>query len=140
LREIAFRAAGEGTGYPRDLDRFDPHYLHLFFWNAAARQVAGAYRLAPTPDVLPRFGPAIEWGRSFVRTGYQKRFAPLLLLWKGMSRYVASRPECGVLFGAVSISNTYRPESRDPIVRMLEDCRDRDLARFAGGTGSISRG
>lgn len=29
LREIAFRAVGEGTGQRRDLDRFDPHCEHL---------------------------------------------------------------------------------------------------------------
>jgi hypothetical protein len=33
LREVTFRDAGEGTGEPVDLDRFDPHYLHLFLWN-----------------------------------------------------------------------------------------------------------
>ena len=149
LREIAFRGAGEGTGHSRDLDRFDSHYLHLFLWNDAAREVAGAYRLGPTPDILPRFGPAglytstlfrfdprlferigpaIELGRSFVRPEYQKQYAPLLLLWKGIGRYVASRPECATLFGAVSISDAYRPESRDLMVRMLERHRVAELA------------
>jgi putative hemolysin len=149
LREIAFRGAGEGTGHSRDLDRFDPHYLHLFLWNAATREVAGAYRLAATPDILPRFGasglytstlfrfdprffehmgPALELGRSFVRPEYQKQYAPLLLLWKGIGRYAASRPECAMLFGAASISNTYRAESRDLIVRLLEQHRVEELA------------
>ena len=32
LRELAFRAAGEGTGQPYDLDRFDTHYHQLFVW------------------------------------------------------------------------------------------------------------
>jgi putative hemolysin len=154
LREIAFRGAGEGTGHSRDLDRFDPNYLHLFLWNRAAREVAGAYRLAATPDILPRFGPsglytstlfrfdarlfdrigpAIELGRSFVRPEYQKQYAPLLLLWKGIGRYAASRPECAVLFGAVSISNDYRPASRDLIVRLLERHRVKDLAGLVAG-------
>src|SRR6185503_10042881 len=34
LRELTFRAAGEGTGKSLDLDRFDGHYLHLFVWHA----------------------------------------------------------------------------------------------------------
>ena len=56
LRELTFCGAGEGTGDPLDLDGFDPHYLHLFLWNKAAREVAGAYRLGPTAELLPRFG------------------------------------------------------------------------------------
>jgi putative hemolysin len=102
LREIAFRAAGEGTGKPLDLDEFDRDYLHLFVWHASKREIAGAYRLAGT-DVVPklytatlfhysdeflhRIGPAVELGRSFVRLEYQRSFGPLLLLWKGIGRY-----------------------------------------------------
>src|SRR5262249_4214216 len=47
LREITFRAAGEGTGKRLDTDEFDGHYLHLFVWNARANELVGAYRLAP---------------------------------------------------------------------------------------------
>jgi len=154
LREIAFRGAGEGSGHSRDLDRFDPHYLHLFLWNADAREVAGAYRLAATADVLPklgpsglytstlfryrgeffeRIGPAIELGRSFVTPKYQKQFSPLLLLWKGITRYAASRPECGTLFGAASISNAYLPESRDLMVGMLQRRRACELTPLVSG-------
>ncbi len=151
LRELTFRAAGEGTGEARDLDRFDPHYLHLFLWHKAAREVAGAYRLGPTADLLPRFGvhglysstlfhlspelfertgPALEMGRSFVRPEYQKQYAPLLLLWKGITRYVAAHPECAVLFGAVSISNDYNPVSRSLLAGYLETQTDAELARL----------
>ena len=42
LREITFRAAGEGTGHSLDLDQFDQHYLHLFVWNAACLLRCGA--------------------------------------------------------------------------------------------------
>jgi len=133
LRELTFRRAGEGTGKPEDLDCFDRHYLHLFLWNKQKGEVAGAYRLCETKPVLERhglrglytstlfdyeprlfdiIGPAMELGRSFVRPEYQKQFAPLLLLWKGIAAYVARRPECCVLFGAVSISKEYRDRSR----------------------------
>jgi putative hemolysin len=54
LREIAFRQAGEGTGRPIDLDRFDAHYLHLFLWDRVRQEVAGAYRLGPTPETLAK--------------------------------------------------------------------------------------
>ena len=29
LREIAFRAVGEGSGNRRDIDKYDMHYQHL---------------------------------------------------------------------------------------------------------------
>jgi putative hemolysin len=149
LRELAFRQAGEGTGRAVDLDRFDQHYRHLVLWHEGDGQVAGAYRLGPTPDILPvhgarglytstlfrfredlfdRIGPAIELGRSFVRPEYQKQAAPLLLLWKGIARYVATRPECAVLFGGVSISNRYHAVSRHLMVRFLEAHRAGELA------------
>ena len=149
LRELTFRAESEGTGEPLDLDSFDQHYLHLFLWSKPAREVAGAYRLGPTPDLLPRFGapglysstlfhfspelfgrigPALELGRSFVRPEYQKRYAPLMLLWKGITRYVSDHPECAVLFGAVSISNDYNPVSRCLLVSFLETQKEAGLA------------
>jgi putative hemolysin len=141
LREVTFRAEGEGTGNETDLDLFDQHYLHLFLWNPGAREVAGAYRLVPTADArarygvaglytatlfeynedfLDRLGPAIELGRSFVRIEYQRSFAPLLLLWKAIGAWVASHPDCRTLFGPVSISARYRLDSRSLIVRWLE--------------------
>ncbi|MFN0169635.1 MAG: lysophospholipid acyltransferase family protein [Bryobacteraceae bacterium] len=147
LRELTFRAAGEGTGRPLDLDRYDAYYEHLFVWNQQTREVAGAYRLARTDRVaadrgvrglysrtlfqfdkrlLERMGPALELGRSFVRPEYQRQFAPLLLLWKGIGRYVARYPETATLFGAVSISADYSEASRELLVRyfQMHDHRD----------------
>ena len=37
LRELTFRAVGEGTGKRSDIDLFDAYYLHLFVWDAQAR-------------------------------------------------------------------------------------------------------
>ena len=151
LRELAFRAVGEGSGRGLDLDIFDDWYLHLFLWNEEKQEIAGAYRLAATSDVLPRLGirglytstlfhyqseffrrigPALELGRSFVRPECQKQFAPLLLLWKGIAHYVAQRPDCPTLFGAVSVSNDYNPVSRDLLVSVLKRHADGDLARL----------
>jgi putative hemolysin len=137
LREVTFRAAGEGTGRARDLDRFDAHYLHLFVWNSARREVSGAYRLTGTDRVgadslytatlfhfdhrfLRTLGPALELGRAFVRQEYQKSFAPLLLLWKGIGKFVAANPRYKRLFGPVSISNQYQPLSRELMISFLE--------------------
>jgi putative hemolysin len=135
LREITFRAAGEGTGKPLDIDAFDAGYLHLFVWNGRKQEIAGAYRLAAADRVsklytatlfeygtafLDRLGPAVELGRSFVRQEYQKAFAPLLLLWKGIGAYIARHPQYKVVFGAVSISNRYEAVSRELMVSFLE--------------------
>jgi putative hemolysin len=135
LREMTFRLAGEGTGNASDLDSFDRDYLHLFLWDSSKRQIAGAYRLAPTDKVtrlytstlfryddrfLNRIGPAIELGRSFIRAGYQKSFAPLLALWKGIGVWVARHPQYKTLFGPVSISNRYQAASRELMVAFLE--------------------
>ncbi len=140
LREITFRTAGEGTGKPCDLDRFDLHYTHLVVWNAAKKHVVGAYRLGRIDSILNRFGKhglytstlfeyndnllqhignGIELGRSFVRNEYQRLYAPLLLLWKGIARFVAFNPYYTTLFGPVSISNNYSALSRQFMVCYL---------------------
>jgi putative hemolysin len=141
LREITFRAAGEGTGKATDLDSFDASYLHLFLWHREKREIAGAYRLGDVPALLssggkhalytsslfrfrPGFlrslGPALELGRSFVRPEYQRQFAPLLSLWKGIGEFVARNPAYATLIGAVSVSNSYSPASRELIALYFE--------------------
>jgi len=141
LREITFRGAGEGTGAACDLDRFDSSYQHLFVWNRQKCEIVGAYRIGDVPLLLSRhgrkglyteslfrfshgflenLGPALELGRSFIRPEYQRQFAPLLLLWKGISAYVSRRPEYATLIGAVSVSNRYSRVSRELIARYFE--------------------
>ena len=140
-RELTYREIGEGTGRALDLDEFDAYYRHILLWHPGDARVAGAYRMVATPDVLAtrgigglysstlfhyqpeffeRIGPAFELGRSFVCREYQKQYAPLLLLWKGISACVAARPECAVLFGAVSVSSEYQALSRTLIVNFLD--------------------
>jgi putative hemolysin len=153
LREVTFRAVGEGTGKSRDIDEFDAHYLHLFLWDKRGSAVAGAYRLAPCDSALARRGvsglytatlfhfdaaflqrlesSAIELGRSFIRVEYQKSFAPLLMMWKGIGRFIARNPRYTTLFGPVSISNRYREISRQLMVSYLERrAMDHELARW----------
>ncbi len=154
LREITFRAAGEGTGRSADLDQFDAYYWHLLLWNKEKRELAGAYRAGNTDEIIRahgikglytntvfrydeqlflKIGSALELGRSFVRPEYQRQYAPLLLLWKGIARFVAAHPATPVLFGAVSISNEYSSMSREMIVRYFEQRRvkDEDGREFA---------
>jgi len=141
LREVTFRRAGEGTGKQRDLDRFDRYYWHVLLWNKTKRELVGAYRAGCTAAILAahgvnglytstlfrfddrvfeKLGPALELGRSFVRPEYQRQYAPLLLLWKGIARLLAMHTDTPVLFGAVSISNAYNRASREMIYRFFE--------------------
>jgi putative hemolysin len=141
LRELTFRAVGEGTGRSIDLDRFDLYYTHLFLWHKEKGELVGAYRLAPVDRVIERFGTkglytstlftyketffehmrdAVELGRSFVRLEYQKSYSPLLLLWRGVARYIGLNPQYRTLFGAVTISEMYSPASRQLIVAFLK--------------------
>ncbi len=140
LRELTFRAVGEGTGRAIDLDRFDGHYDHLFLWQTEAQEVVGAYRLGRTDRILAEQGrtglytatlfhfgpaflraiqPALELGRSFVRLAYQKNYSPLLLLWKGIGRYLTRHPHYRFLFGPVSISNAYNEFSQGLLATWL---------------------
>lgn len=151
LREITFREVGEGSGRSRDLDEFDDYYLHLLLWDKQKEQVAGAYRMGICPQILatrgPRglytstlfhyrreffekLGPALELGRSFVIPEYQRKFASLLLLWKGIGRYISRHPETPVVFGAVSISRVYNSASRELIVKYFESQQRGEIARF----------
>ena len=97
LREVTFRATGEGTGKPRDLDEYDEAYEHLLLWDKKKQEIAGAYRLGRVdvirqvrgpeglytqslfklwPDLFDEMGNALELGRSFVRQEYQRDYAP----------------------------------------------------------------
>jgi putative hemolysin len=128
LREISFRAVGEGTGLEIDVDRFDQIYEHLIVFERQRNQVIGACRLGRTDEVLTHFGlqglythtlfdfdpalfsrlgPSLEVGRAFVRQEYQRAYAPLLLLFRGVGVLLARCPRYRGLFGPVSISATY---------------------------------
>ncbi len=97
LREIAFRAAGGGTGKSLDLDEFDTCkncYKQLIVWNPEAQEIIGGYRYLNGTDCelddegqpklatshMFRFSDkfirdylpyTVELGRSFVSLEYQ---------------------------------------------------------------------
>ncbi|MCQ2093496.1 MAG: GNAT family N-acetyltransferase [Bacteroidaceae bacterium] len=97
LREIAFRAAGGGTGLAMDLDRFDTcdnPYKQLIVWDPDAEEIIGGYRYLLGTDVefdekgqpilatshmfhfsdefINDYLPyTVELGRSFVTLEYQ---------------------------------------------------------------------
>jgi putative hemolysin len=154
LREVTFRAAGEGTGRGRDIDRFDFSYQHLFVWDRTRSEIVGAYRIGATDRILPASGveglytstlfkydgrllgqitPALELGRSFVRQEYQRSHSALLLLWKGIGELVARSPRYRILFGAVSISNNYQSTSKALIRSFLSQYHASDLTALVHG-------
>ena len=140
LREITFREVGEGTGRSIDLDPFDDYYLHLFLWNKKKEELAGAYRLGMSDEIIADrgvqglymstlfdfdeevsriLGRGIEVGRSFIRNEYQKQYSSLLLLWKGIGGVVLRNPRYRYLFGPVTISSAYSLYSRQLIISFL---------------------
>ena len=140
LREITFREVGEGSGKKYDLDKFDNTYKHLIVWNNEKNELVGSYRFAPVDEIVAHHGikglytssfykfsksfkqkisNGLELGRSFVRREYQKQFVPLMLLWKGICRFILNNPRYHYLFGAVSISSNYDEKSRYLISNLL---------------------
>ena len=135
-REHTFRAVGEGTGRPLDLDRFDPHYEHLLLVHKADRRLAGAYRLAPlrrSQGLRHRYLPtlfcledvhlealegALELGRSFVFPTYQRDPAALYLLWKGIGQCIGFHGAKSLL-GPVSVSQDYGPRGQALLAHWL---------------------
>jgi putative hemolysin len=136
LRELTFRAVGEGTGRSRDMDHYDPHYQHILVWDAAAGKIAGAYRVARGAHVLarqglvglytaslfhyadaalPRIAEGMELGRSFVAHDYWGSRS-LDYLWQGIGAYLRRYPQVRYLFGAVSISAALPLPAREQLV------------------------
>lgn len=136
LREIAFRAVGEGSGRRRDLDGFDDDYYHLILWDPDELQIIGAYRFIPTAEHIKQKGisgiyshglfhyghemddildQGIELGRSFIQPAYWGKRG-LDYLWLGIGAYLARYPQYRYLFGPVSISGTLPPAARDLLV------------------------
>ncbi|CAM4254178.1 lysophospholipid acyltransferase family protein [Pseudoalteromonas byunsanensis] len=136
LREIAFRAVGEGSGKRRDIDKYDMHYQHLVLWDPSQLELVGAYRLASAKQVLkdygqqglytdslfnysdkmqPYFQHGLELGRSFVQPKYWGRKS-LDYLWYGIGAFIKRYPEHRYLFGAVSLSNSLPDEAKAMLV------------------------
>jgi putative hemolysin len=152
LREKTFREIGEGTGRAIDMDSFDEHYLHLIMWNRIAREVVGAYRIGQTDEILRKLGvrglytntlfkfknellvklnPALELGRSFICSHYQKKYNSLDLLWRGIGEFIARNPRYCTLFGPVSISNDYHTVSKNLLISFLTGTkRDSLLSQY----------
>lgn len=152
IRELNFRQVGEGTGQAIDLDRFDETYRHLFIWHKSDEGIVGAYRFGCVDELmaseglsglythtlfdydetfLERMGSSIEMGRSVIDLPYQRSVQPLLLLWQGISTYMARHPDYRILFGPVSISNDYSMRARQLMAVTLKTHHyDQQLSQY----------
>jgi len=82
LREVAFRAAGGGTGLSMDIDEFDTMenpYKQLIVWNPEAEEILGGYRYILGTDV--RFD---EKGAPILATSHMFHFGKIP---EGVSSY-----------------------------------------------------
>ena len=150
LRELTYRAVGEGTGHPADTDEFDRHYHQLFIWNDIEKEIIGGYRVGFGHDIMKtrgiggfyistlfhinrRFIPVLqnsmELGRSFIIKAYQRKPLSLFLLWKGILMLLYRHPEFRYLIGPVSISKDISEFARSLTVEYLRKHHfNKDLA------------
>ena len=139
-RELTFRAVGEGTNLPFDLDEYDKHYHHLILWDNVAQKIAGAYRMALGSEVMKNYGikgfytnslfdfdqelqpffkKVIEMGRAYISIEYQQKPLPLFLLWRGIVHVCLRNPEHKFLMGGVSISNRFSDFSKSLMIEFM---------------------
>ena len=139
-RELTFRAIGEGSNLPFDLDVYDEYYHHLFLWDNKEQKLAGAYRMALGSEVMvkhgidgfytsslfefdqelqPFFRKVIEMGRAYISTEYQQKPLPLFLLWRGIVHVCLRNPEHKFLMGGVSISDKFSEFSKSLMIEFM---------------------
>lgn len=141
LREITFRAIGEGTNNSIDLDKYDEYYHHMFLWDTDTEKIAGAYRMGMGEQIFKDHGidgfylnelfrfdgelhkmmsESIEMGRAFIIAEYQQKPMPLFLLWKGIVHCTLRFPNHKFLIGGVSISNKFSNFSKSLMIEFMK--------------------
>ena len=121
-------------------------------WDAENRKIAGAYRIGRTDkimnslgvqglyastlfkiqrELIDRINPALEMGRSFIASEYQKKRSTLAVLWRGIGEYLYRNPHYRTLYGPVSISTHYNSISKDLMVQFLSERKtSEELTKF----------
>jgi putative hemolysin len=124
LREVTFRAVGEGSGNRRDFDNYDTYYHHILLWDDADLEIVGAYRIGLVDQIKaaglslyteslfsydesmePYFEFAMELGRSFVQPKYWGKRS-LDYLWQGIGAFLHQKPQYRYMIGPVTVPNT----------------------------------
>ena len=99
LREIAFRAAGGGTGKALDLDEFDTcehPYYQLIVWSPEDEEILGGYRFLPGREIS--FRPD---GQPILATGHMFHFSEHFL-----KEYLLDTVELGRSFVTLEYQST----------------------------------
>lgn len=99
LREIAFRAAGGGTGQALDLDEFDTcdhPYYQLIVWNPDSSEILGGYRFLPGNEIEFE-----ESGQPHLATGHMFHFSDHFI-----ENYLHDTVELGRSFVTLEHQNT----------------------------------
>jgi putative hemolysin len=138
LREISFRAVGEGSGKRLDIDHFDRDYDHVVLWDRNHLEIIGAYRMRRTSSMgadtsqakpnlysetlftyhdsfKPYLANGLELGRSFIQPKYWNK-RNLDILWFGIGAYLKRHPDIRYLFGPVTLSDEMPGYAKDLIV------------------------
>lgn len=149
LREIAFRAAGGGTGNAVDIDEYDicnPPFEQLFVWSPLHREIVSCYRYilgeniiidkhgraqSPTAELF-NFSPefiqnilpvSMELGRSFVQPEFQasrKGIFALDNIWDGLGSLLCRYSHIEYVYGKMTMYKSYPPLARDLILYFLQ--------------------
>jgi len=139
LREIAFRAVGEGSNKRRDIDQYDNDYYHLLLWDQNDLEIVGAYRLGDANRLTknntnqlysaslfdydgamqPYFTQGLELGRSFIQPKYWGKRS-LDYLWYGIGAFLKKHPQYRYLFGPVSLSNSFPDAAKDLLIHFYQ--------------------
>jgi putative hemolysin len=141
LREIAFRAVGEGSNQRRDIDQYDRDYFHLILWDEMELEIVGAYRFGDAKALIekrgyqglysdslfnydykamqPYFEKGLELGRSFVQPQYWGKRS-LDYLWYGIGAFLKHHPEYRYTFGPVSLSNRLPDPAKDLLIAFYQ--------------------
>lgn len=105
LREIAFRAAGGGTGKSMDLDYFDTcdnPYRQLVVWNPDDEEILGGYRYLPGNEVQ-----LDDKGQPILATSHMFQFSENF-----MRNYMSQTIELGRSFVTLEYQNTRHTASK----------------------------
>lgn len=139
LRELTFRAVGEGSGQACDINQYDYYYDHLILWDDIKKAIVGSYRMItgeramqvaqdhPKPLYIQSlfelsdsfqekyFAESVEMGRSFIQPEYWGTRS-LDYLWYGIAAYFVQYPNLRYFLGAISITHDYPQAAKELLV------------------------
>ncbi len=149
VRHDAYGGEGDIRSAADMIDGYDRLYSHLVLWDRNKKEIAGSYRYIiparvedglepsdlvtgsifelrqPFIDLLPQ---ALEVGRAAISNQYQRSYAPLMMMWRGITDIMYRDSSIRYVIGPVTISQSFSALSRHVLKRFLEcKCMNRAL-------------